>query len=256
MSEFVRQAAFGGYKSVAGGHSDPECTHVIMTKKEYDALLAAKRRAEQEGQNAKYEADRSIQRIKNEAQHKVYQANTDAQQQVDAMAQELAGAQAEAAYQRGLNANLLRIARERANADRKLKPKKDHSGFVVVSSGEKECRYKDGNRNWRTALLRETVLQSPYSVDFTETQARKQILEALFQTDESGGYLIGQIGITAFHEGGYADLVDDVDWQDIYQEHNVMVDARLKANFRAGYWELIFKHTKPLGVIPKDMRAG
>lgn len=53
----------------------------------------------------------------------------------------------------------------------------------------------------------------------------------------------------------YADLVDDVDWQDIYLEHNVMVDARLKANFRAGYWELIFKHTKPLGVIPKDMRA-
>lgn len=30
-------------------------------------------------------------------------------------------------YLAGLNENLLRIARERANADRKLKPKKEHT---------------------------------------------------------------------------------------------------------------------------------
>ena len=120
-----------------------------MTQKEYDALLSKKRQAEQAAQRIKYEAEKSIQRIKNDAQHKIYQANTEAKQQVDAMAQELAEAQAEATYQRELNANLIRIAKERANAERKLKPKKEHSGFVVVSSIEKECRYKDGNRHWR-----------------------------------------------------------------------------------------------------------
>ncbi|MCH5260785.1 MAG: hypothetical protein J1F18_13570, partial [Lachnospiraceae bacterium] len=92
-----------------------------------------------------------------------------------------------------------------------------------------------GRPPWPPVLLHETVLQSPYSVDFTEDQARKQILEALFQTDENGDCLIWQIGIAAFYEDGYADLVDDVDWRDIYQEHNIMVETRLKANYRAGY---------------------
>ena len=39
MSEFVRKTALGGYKLVPGGYSDPEMSHVIMTKAEYDGLL-------------------------------------------------------------------------------------------------------------------------------------------------------------------------------------------------------------------------
>ena len=50
----------------------------------------------------------------------------------------------ESAYQRGLNKNLLRIARERANADRKLKPKKEHTGYVVVASEEKNTAIGTG----------------------------------------------------------------------------------------------------------------
>ena len=37
MSEFVRKSALG-YKPVPGGYSDPELTHVILTKAEYDNL--------------------------------------------------------------------------------------------------------------------------------------------------------------------------------------------------------------------------
>ena len=88
-------------------------------------------------------------------------------------------AQKEAKHQRGLNANLLRISKERANADRKLKPKKEHTGYVVASSEEKEYRYRDG-RKWKRVKLWETVLQSPYAVDFTEEQAREQITRELF----------------------------------------------------------------------------
>ena len=42
----------------------------------------------------------------------------------------LAAERDESAHQRALNANLLRIAKERANADRKLKPKKEHTGYA------------------------------------------------------------------------------------------------------------------------------
>lgn len=37
---------------------------------------------------------------------------------------------------------------------------------------------------------------------------------------------------------------------------NVMLERRLKANYRTGFWEMIFLHTKPLAAVPSDMRAG
>ena len=39
------------------------------------------------------------------------------------------------------------------------------------------------------------------------------------------------------------------------EEHNIMFKGRLRAKYRAGYWEIIFSHTKPLGIVPADMRA-
>lgn len=38
MAEFVKKTALGGYKPVAGGPRDTECTHVILTLGEYDGL--------------------------------------------------------------------------------------------------------------------------------------------------------------------------------------------------------------------------
>jgi hypothetical protein len=171
------------------------------------------------------------------------------------MERDLAAKGAESAYQRNLNANLLRISKERANADRKLNPKKEHTGYVVASSVEKERRYKDGNKHWKAVTLWETALQSPYSVDFTEEQARKQMLDELFQEDEHGNWPIQRIGITGNYSGDYAEMTRDKDWREIHHRYNVMLDRRLKANFRSGYWEIVFIHTKPLGIIPKDMRA-
>ena len=36
---------------------------------------------------------------------------------------------------------------------------------------------------------------------------------------------------------------------------NIMLRPYFRANFKAGYWEAVFFHTKPLGVVPADMRA-
>ena len=52
------------------------------------------------------------------------------------MEEKLTRAEEEVSYQKGLNANLLRISRERANADRSLRPKKEHTGYAVVRSME------------------------------------------------------------------------------------------------------------------------
>ena len=160
MARFVKDGAFG-YKAVPGGQSDPECTHVILTLKEYDKLLQEKARAEQEARSTKYSAEREIEEAKRAARYTAQKAAEEARQTVAGIESALAAERAESAHQRALNVNLLRIAKERANADRKLKPKKEHTGYVVVFSEEIDHQYKDGNRHVKRVLLWKTVIQSP-----------------------------------------------------------------------------------------------
>ena len=167
----------------------------------------------------------------------------------------LAAERAESAHQRALNVNLLRIAKERANADRKLKPKKEHTGYVVVFSEEIDHQYKDGNRHVKRVLLWKTVIQSPYVVDFPEAQVRKQILEELLQEDEDGHRLIGRLGINGIYNKGYGSMIEDSRWCADPDKYNLMIKPKFKANFRDGYWEVICLHTKPLDVVPTDMRV-
>ncbi|MCX4338000.1 MAG: hypothetical protein OSJ42_13400, partial [Bacteroidales bacterium] len=210
--------------------------------------------AEQESRNTKYEAEKRMQRLENDARYKVQAAEASAAQKVADMEGELEEERRESAYQRDLNKNLLRIARERANADRKLKPKKEHTGYVVVASEEKEYRYRDGKK-WKKVKLWETVLQSYYSVDFTEEEARTQIERDLLPQD--GAWLIMEIGISARYRGRYEGMIEDVSVKEDFMKRNILLagQQRLRANFRSGYWELVFMHTKALGIVPPDMRA-
>ncbi len=146
------------------------------------------------------------------------------------------------------------MSKERANADRDLRPKKQHTGYVVLSSREREYRYKDKNRRWKTVLLWETVLQSPYTVGFSDVQARQQMQEDIFAFDDDGCWMIQRIGIDGSYRQGYGEMIEDKEWKECYPQYNVMLDRYLKANYRTGYWELIFNHTKALGTVPDDMR--
>ncbi len=253
MARFVKDGAFG-YKAVPGGQSDPECTHVILTLKEYDKLLQEKARAEQEARSTKYDAERAIDKAKRDASYTAQKAAEEARQTVAGIESALATERAESAHQRALNANLLRIAKERANADRKLKPKKEHTGYVVATSEEREYRYRDGKK-WKKAKLWETVLQSYYSVDFTEEVARTQIERDLFPKGET--WLIAEIGISGRYGGRYEGMIEDTSVSEDFLKHNILLagQQRLRANFRSGYWELVFMHTKALGVVPPNMRV-
>ncbi len=256
MSEYVKRGPLGvGYKQVPGGYSDPECTHVILTMEEYKRLHQEKEQAERKVQETKYAAERKISQAEADSRYRIQRAEAEAKAQIEAIQAELEKAQRNADYQRGLNRNLLRMSKERANADRELRPKKQHTGYVVLSSREREYRYKDGNRHWRTVLLWETVLQSPYSVGFSDIQARQQMQEDLFAKDEGDQWMIQRIGINGSYRKGYEEMIEDKRWRDCHQQYNVMLDRHLKANYRTGYWELIFNHTKSLGMVPDDMRG-
>lgn len=253
MSEFVKKTIMG-YKEVPGGHSDPECEYVILTKREYDQLLRAIREAEQATGIAVSDAKMKEKRLLNDMERKIRNTEHNAQKEIAAIMQELDEERKKSDYHRGLNENLLRIAKERANADRNLRPKKEHTGYVVVSSTEKDWRYRDNRNKWETTRLWETVLQSPYSLDFNEQQARHEMGE--LTGEDSDDWVAGRLGITDYYDGEYSDMLydEDCDWAED-PEKNVMLRWRLRANARTGYWEVLFLHTKPLDVIPRDMRA-
>ena len=142
MAEFVKKPAIGGYKPVPGGSSDSECTHVILTLGEYAGLKREISSAQQAARNAEYNADKKIHQIQSEAQSRITDAEKKVAKNTAEWEKKLAAEQQESALQRELNANLLRITKERANAERGLKPKKEHNGYVVLTSVEKESRYR------------------------------------------------------------------------------------------------------------------
>lgn len=224
---------------------------MILTREEYEKIVRQKTNAETEATAAKSNAAAAIEQADRDAQRKIREAAEEMQKEKDRLCQELSEAESKIKYWQGLNENLLRISKERANADRKLKPKKKHTGYIVVSSTEKEYRYKVDRRHWETVILWETVLQTPYPIDFTEEQAREETKE-LVENDR----LVARIGINMYYDGDYEGLLGNSKWNDPQsEEHNIMFKGRLRANYRAGYWEVIFSHTKPLGIVPADMRA-
>ena len=249
MSEFVKKTIMG-YKTLDGGHSDPECTHVILPVKEYDDLLREISQAKQKAREERSKADDD----KKENERKLRQMVQEHEQTIEKWRAALGAEQAESAHQKGLNENLLRITRERANADRKLKPKKEHSGYVVVVSSEKIYRYKNG-RYLDSVILWETVIQSPYSIEFPAEQAKEQILQEFFP--KKGEWKAARLGIDCWVSGDYEDFLSTADQDEELMEQNVVLTGyrSFRANYRAGYWEMVLVHTKPLEVVPKDMRV-
>ena len=249
MSEFVKKTMIG-YKELDGGHSDPECTHVILPVKEYDDLLKEISRAKQETREEKSKAADAQKESEQERQAVIQQY----EEVIEKWRAALNKVQTDLASQKGLNENLLRIARERANADRKLKPKKEHSGYVVVVSSEKIYRYKNG-RYLDSVILWETVIQSPYSIEFPAKQAKEQILQEFFP--KNGEWKAARLGINCWVSGDYEDFLGAADKDEELMEQNVVLTGyrSFRANYRAGYWEMVLVHTKPLEVVPKDMRV-
>ena len=70
MAEFVRKAAIG-FKEVHGGQSNPDCTHVILTKEEYKELIEKISKAERGAEEAIYLAERNVQDEKRKIQERV-----------------------------------------------------------------------------------------------------------------------------------------------------------------------------------------
>lgn len=137
--------------------------------------------------------------------------------------------------------NMLRMSKERANADRNLRPKKWHTGYLVIRSTQKKIKNE---------IVWETLIQTHYHFDLAAEAADEEIQRDLFT--EKG--LIYNLGITDRYEGPYESMKTEMRRKGKkVDELNVAFSCRLERDFQGKYWKVWVMHTKPLGEIPDDM---
>lgn len=150
-----------------------------------------------------------------------------------------------------LNKNLLRIMKERANSKRGLQPKKERSGYLILSSQEYQYIYKSEivvrearfNKPEITrtvtnnARCYKTILQSPYDAKLPLNEVKSLIFKDFGQAP------LKYLGIAATH------LFDE---SLLKSKKNYMFKADVRANFRSGLMEMEFLTNKEIN-IPSDL---
>ena len=144
--------------------------------------------------------------------------------------------------------NVYRIMRERANAARGIVPKKQHDGYLVLSSRQWKERYSaiiNGKKTQCSANVWKSVLETPYDVALAADQIKTQIENDL-------KLIISDIGCHCMVQdnGGYKTSMEKIENG---REKNVLYKWDLVANFKSGLWLLEIYTTKGL-TVPESRR--
>ena len=268
MPEFGYKTALGIFRKANGGENDSTWTFAEYTRDEFFDAQKKHKTVERRARNAEAEVEKlrqqMEQRISAEVQKQAEAAKEEVRRQANAwlqnringvaeaeekrireLEQELKDVRRECEHQRDLNENLLRISRERANADRKIKPKKENTGYAVLRTEEREISCRRSNGDLEQAVLWETTLQTPFASNLPETHLRG-LIEEIFSTGGEVRHPLPNIGFDGWTEENFKKTIANSIWKKENSDRNVVVRIRRRADFKKGYWEIMLLHTKPL----------
>lgn len=281
-----------------GGASDPELAEVRFTPKEYSEMWNRIYSAEREVLDVKRSAKADVEKAERAAERKIDETvkdlnrqlsklraddeekmkrreeralkiSEDADKKVADALQQAEQAREELKRQRYLNNNLKRIARERANADRGIKPKKEHDGYLVLSSRqwvehydheltedeynakpeEFRNRYRFPYTEHLTAEVWKSIIQTPYDASLPLDQIRGMVED----TDLWDGGILRDIGCTNMANNDTNGVYRSFGKNDKGYEENGLYKWKFVANYKSGFWELEIFTTKSLRV-PENRR--
>ena len=261
--EYVRKSSLGGFRLCG----EEDATHILQTQEEYAEMIGIAtmyrdnvRKAEtrEKATRKKYTAlqtenkhlqeENATLRIENSSLCKKNSQSTQLADRTAALEKEknalrnrMAELEQAVSQAEGLNRNLLRICRERANADRNIRPKKQHDGYLVLQSREWRERLSDKSvmQTWKS------VLQTPYDASMEPEIAEKQIFDDLVN------YVLGDLGVIRYvpaEENGRCLLPEEG------TSANTLYCWRYNADYQSGYWSVIIYTINPL-VVPPERRA-
>ena len=130
---------------------------------------------------------------------------------------------------------MVRMQKERANQQRSLRPKKEHSGYVVLSQERIIREVVKGKK----LLVYRTIFQSPYDAHLERTVVGdlflndfKNEIKTLLKVDE---------------------FLPDVTYYsaDEFLKVQTIFDCELKQNFRSGFFEIIMYNSREFVFLDK-----
>ena len=143
--------------------------------------------------------------------------------------------------------NALRILRERANAERELRPKTSRTGYVIQSFEEwLERVYGDDETEvvstYKTVL--QTFCDQGFDLKVVRDLVRKDLVEKILPAM--------QLPENIFVDHDFRDD-PSILWKSKKEEENLIYRMQLKFNAGKGYYEVTIYHTLPIGTIPEDL---
>lgn len=227
--------------------NEEEATHILLDIEDYERL----KRVYESG-----DVDYLIARAKNTSDRNFQQAvpyDTD-KKRIQELELALRSARNHATYEHSMNEGFRRIFKERANADRKLRPKKEHTGYVIQVSTEKE-KFGFVNKWRQTFGVMETVLETPYDAQFNMGQVKIESLE-LTQKRPDGSRLVDVVGLGPLYRPQSANASLSTICNEVAsfskekfeqaRRENLILFRQFKFNAKSGYWEVTLTHMAPL----------
>jgi hypothetical protein len=214
---------------------------------ETEALRVKIREAEAAGWKALKQAEE-------DAERELYNVQKEYEEYLTETQEKIRSAEALTEDERRKNRNLIRILKERANAQRGLTPKKDHPGYIILSVEEYTYIHRETNggfsHNSETGYLPcwKVRLQTPYSA----TADHSNVVS--MNTDDLLNSLGGLMGISSLHDIS-AEGISAV--KELFKAHrNLIFKMSFKLNAAKGFWEVEYLTTKFIAVTPDMLTCG
>ena len=201
------------------------------------------------------EYNAGIERYKRSADDKIAEIRDQANQRIDEAHIEMNKHKEKADRFENMNKNLIRVATERANAQRGLVPKKERDGYVFLNLEEYtfNCECQSATKSNKTVFVKlpcfRIFLQSPYQVNFDFDSAKDLIYNDFLSR------LMEKLGVESLYDNGLGDY-DEKAVREIWSStENFIFKIGYKANFIKGFWEVECL-ARYMFDVPADMVAG
>ena len=243
--ERVYQGFMGAYKPE---NEKNKATHVILSTEEYKSLQNQVIGLEYEIRNNMRTYEKEIEKERQNANVSIENIKKQAQEQINTFESDLNRFKDEIDRLNNLNLNLKRIMRERANAKRGLKPKKNHYGYMVLDSQQYNYIFRywvQGRSNSKNFSCWKVRIQSPYNSSIPYDTIVKEIQNDLLKVF---GASLNIQSVTNVENQSYDNF------KKLYDGNkNFIFRTSYKANIRSGFWEVEYL-VKSNITIPEDMR--
>lgn len=224
----------GSFKAIK--ENEKEYSHIILESDEYSSLI-------QKINIESYKNDMLEKKFKEELQNIQKLKN----EQISENEKSIAALTEQLKHQKELNDNLLRISKERANAKRGLKPKKERSGFIALSL-EQYVYVMKSFGNTKDIPCWKVKIQTPYdsSLEYSKVQALMK---------DNNQYLLGQclrVNNLWSNNKIKETYVSDID--ELFKDKTIVFNTKFRANIKQGFWEVDYLVNK-IVTIPEELRA-